>query len=164
MFSIRCLRLYFPGAGALVFAVCFTLPPFLLVYLCANVGSRGLLAVALPARFVPQSATSLGLPATTLWDLLAATLPALFHNPPRCWVCQPPPYCKSSPPGLPISAPPTGLDECFFFSSLAVTCPYSSIFCQFWLFLFLNCCCPSFGCGRRHSVSTYASILSRSEK
>ena len=26
-------------------------------------------------------------------------------------------------------------------------------------FLFLNCCCPSFGCARRHSVSTYTSIL-----
>ena len=29
-------------------------------------------------------------------------------------------------------------------------------------FLFLNYCCPSFGCGRRHSVSTYASILAGS--
>ena len=29
-------------------------------------------------------------------------------------------------------------------------------------FLFLNCCCLSFGCVRRHSVSTYASILARS--
>ena len=29
-------------------------------------------------------------------------------------------------------------------------------------FLFLNCCCPSFGCGRRHSVSTYTSILAGS--
>ena len=29
-------------------------------------------------------------------------------------------------------------------------------------FLFLNCCCPSFGCARRHSISTYASILARS--
>ena len=28
-------------------------------------------------------------------------------------------------------------------------------------FLFLNCCC-SFGCARRHSVSTYASILAGS--
>ena len=63
---------------------------------------------------------------------------------------------------LPIYAPPTGLDECFFFNSLAVGLPYSSIFCQFWLFLFLNCCCPSFGCARRHSVSTYASILAGS--
>ena len=35
---------------------------------------------------------------------------------------------------LPISAPPTGLDECFFFISLVVGLPYSSIFCQFWLF------------------------------
>ena len=26
-------------------------------------------------------------------------------------------------------------------------------------FLFLDCCCPSFGCARRHSVSTYVSIL-----
>ena len=30
-------------------------------------------------------------------------------------------------------------------------------------FLFLNCCCPSFGCARRHSVSTYASILAGPE-
>ena len=29
-------------------------------------------------------------------------------------------------------------------------------------FLFLNCCCPSFGCVRRHSVSTYTSFLARS--
>ena len=29
-------------------------------------------------------------------------------------------------------------------------------------FLFLNCCCPSFGCARRHSVSTYTSILAGS--
>ena len=29
-------------------------------------------------------------------------------------------------------------------------------------FLFLNCCCPSFGCARRHNVPTYASILARS--
>ena len=35
---------------------------------------------------------------------------------------------------LPISAPPTGLDECFFFISLVVRLPYSSVFCQFWLF------------------------------
>ena len=39
---------------------------------------------------------------------------------------------------LPGSAPPTGLDECFFFNSLVIRLPYSSIFCHFWLFLFLN--------------------------
>ena len=32
-------------------------------------------------------------------------------------------------PQLPISAPPTSLDECFFFSSLVVRLPCSSIFC-----------------------------------
>ena len=31
---------------------------------------------------------------------------------------------------------PSGLDECFFFFSLVVGLPYSSIFCQFWLFFF----------------------------
>ena len=56
----------------------------------------------------PPAATSLGLPAAALLRVLSA------------W--------------LPISAPPTGLDECFFFNSLVVRLPYSSIFCQFWLF------------------------------
>ena len=55
----------------------------------------------------PQSATSLGPPAAALPHLLSAPLP--------------------------VSAPPTGLDECFFFISLVVRLPYSSIFCQFWL-------------------------------
>ena len=83
-----------------------------------------------------------------------------------CAVChrvhQPPPCCEPSPPLVPISAPSTSLGECFFFMSLVVGLPYSLIFCQFGCFLFLNCCCPSFGCVRRHRVSTYASILARS--
>ena len=92
--------------------VCFASPLFLPVYLCVNVG--------------PQ-----GLPATTLWGLPAAACPALFHSPPPRWV---PPRHKSSPPQLPVSTPPTGLDEIFFFISLVIRLPYSSIFCQFWLF------------------------------
>ena len=96
----------FPRAGVLGCEVCFAPPPFLLVYLCANVGLRGLLAAALPAP---------------------------FHSPPPCWVRQLPPCRESSLPRLPISAPPTSLDECFFIS-LVVGLPYSSIFCQFWLF------------------------------
>ena len=51
----------FPRAGALGWAVCFAPLLFLLVYLGANVE--------------PQ-----GLPATTLWGLLAAAWPALLHN------------------------------------------------------------------------------------
>ena len=61
----------------------------------------------------------------------AAALPTPLHNPPPLWVRQPPPCHKSSLPQLPISAPPTGLDEYIFFNSLVVRLPYSSIFCQF---------------------------------
>ena len=57
---------------------------------------------------VPQSATLLGPPASTLPQVLSTRLP--------------------------VSAPPTSLDECFFFISLVVRLPYSLIFCQFWLF------------------------------
>ena len=41
---------------------------------------------------------------------------------------------ESSVPWLPVSTPPTSLDECFFFISLVVRPPCSWIFCQFWLF------------------------------
>ena len=37
---------------------------------------------------------------------------------------------------MPVSAPPTCLGECFFFNSLVVRLPYSSIFWQFWFFIF----------------------------
>ena len=49
-------------------------------------------------------------------------------------VLQSPPCCASCPSWLPVSAPLTSLNECFFFNSLAVRLPYSSIFWQFWLF------------------------------
>ena len=48
-------------------------------------------------------------------------------------VCQSPPCHMSSPPQLPVSALPTGLDEGFFFNSLVVRPPYSSILWQCWL-------------------------------
>ena len=115
----------FPHTGALGCAVCFASPAFLPVYLCVNVGSQGL-------------------PATTLWGLPATAWPALFHNPPPCWVHQLPPCCESSLPCLPIPAPPTGLDGCFFFISLVVRLPYSSIFCQFLLFFVFKLLLPFF--------------------
>ena len=132
----------FPCSGALGCTVCFAPLPFFPVYLWANVG--------------PQ-----GLPATTLWGLLAATWPAPFHNPPPRWVRQPPPCSESSPPGCP--SPPL-LPVWMNVSSLSPwlldfhTVRFSVIS---GCFLFLNCC-PSFGCARRHNVSTYASILARS--
>ena len=115
--------------------VCFTPLLFLPVYLCANVGPRGLLAAAWPAPCVPQSATLLGPPA-----------PRLVASP----LC---PGCLS-PPLLPV------------WVSVSSLSPWLSDFCtdQFSVtsgcFLFLNC--SSFGCARRCSVSTYASILARS--
>ena len=63
-----------------------TLSPALLVYLCANVGPRGLLVVGLPAPLVPHSA-SLG-PAMATGVLSTPVL---------------------------VSTPPTGLDVCFLF-------------------------------------------------
>ena len=93
----------FPQAGALGCLVCFAPPLFLLVCLCWNMGRWGLLAVALPTPFIPQSTTSPELPGVL--SVLAA-----------------------------VSAPLTGLDGCFFFMSLVVGLPCSSILCQFWCF------------------------------
>ena len=94
-----------------------TLSPALSVYLCANVVPQGLLVVRLPAPFIPHSA-SLG----------------------------PPMAPRVLSPGLPVSAPPTGLHECSLFISLVSD------------FLAVRFSVSS-GCPRRHSVSTYTAIL-----
>ena len=61
------------------------------------------------------------------WPALpVTTLPAL--------VLQLPPCDESSPPWLPIFAPPTGLDEWSCFNSLVVGLPNNSIFWQLWSF------------------------------
>ena len=93
----------FPHAGALGCEVCFAPPPFVLVYLCTNVGSRSLLPAALPAPF---SATLS--PALSVYlcanvgpqGLLVVGLQACSsHTPP---VSVPPRQCESSPPLLPV--------------------------------------------------------------
>ena len=94
-----------------------TLSPALLVYLCANVGMQGLLVFGLPAPFVPHSAS-----------LCPAMATRVLSTP------------------VPVSAPPTVLDECLFFISLVSD------------FLALGFSVSS-SCVRRHSVSTYAAIL-----
>ena len=107
----------FPRAGALGYAVCFASPPFVWVYLCTNVGPQALLVVRLPALFVPHSAS---LSPAKVTEVLSALVP--------------------------VSAPPTGLDECLFFISLVSD------------FLAIRFSVSS-GCARRRSVSTYAAIL-----
>ena len=68
-----------------------------------------------------------------LWDSL------LFQRPPHllyCLTCPGPPaaaFLGILSAWLPVSSPPTGLDECFFFNSLVAGLPYSSIFWQLWL-------------------------------
>ena len=111
-----CVRMW--GCGVLPTAqpapLSATLSPALSVYLCANVGPQGLLVVTLPAMLVPHSA-SLG----------PATATGVFST------------------QVPVSAPPTGLDECLFCISLVLD-PLAVRFSV------------SSGCSRRRSVSTYA--------
>ena len=57
------------------------------------------------------------------------------HNPPPCLPRSSSHRLAASPlHQLPVSTPPPSLDEYFFFNFLVVGLPYSSIFCQFWLF------------------------------
>ena len=75
-----------------------------------------------------------------LWACLAPQLflPVYLYmnvGPP---VLQPPPHLRVLCTQLPISAPPAGLGECFFFNSLVVGLPYSSIFWKFWAFFVLR--------------------------
>ena len=71
-----------------------------------------------------------------------------------CHLLSMPPCLHASPSCLCVSAPPTHLDECVIFKSLAVGLPYSSIFWQFWVLLVLRFSCNSFcGCMRRWSIS-----------
>ena len=114
VFSIRGWRLYFPALEPWV-AGSASLPHCSSWFIYTQMwGPRGHqpppcgVCQLQPACPIPQSVTSLGLPATTLLRVLATRLL--------------------------ISTPPTGLDECFFFISLVVRLPYSSIFWHFWLF------------------------------
>ena len=81
-------------------------------------------------------------------------------------------FAHSSPPAttllrvvstqLPISAPPTGLDECFFFIYLVVRLPYSLIFVSSGCFSFLNLLLSFFWLCEEAECIYHASILARS--
>ena len=73
----------------------------------------------------PYVVWSVSLPNCTSWFICTRMWDHLVHQPLPCHT--------SSLSLLPISAPPTNLDECFFFNSLVVQFPYSLIFWQFWL-------------------------------
>ena len=92
-----------------------------------------------PHRFLQSEVLRLYFPTLEPWVARFVSLPS---SPSRfiCTrmrdrpICQPLPCRESSPPRLPVSAPPTSLGECFFFISLVVGLPYRLVFCQFWLF------------------------------
>ena len=117
------------------------------LFICGRMWCRGVLPAALPA---PLSATL----SPPLWVYLCkcgaagsasartacAICPTLRQSQSR--------HSHSSPlhPSA-VSAPPTGLDECFFF--------FISLVLDFLAVRFS----VSSGCARRRSVSTYAAIL-----
>ena len=88
---------------------------------------------------------SVSLPSCSSWFICTQLWGHWLHQQPHTLVLQPPLCHESSPPWLRISAPPIGLDECFFFNSLVVGLPYSSIFWKFWLVVFLNLLLSFFG-------------------
>ena len=126
----------FPRAGALGCVVCFA-PHRSSWFICVRMwGHRVLPATLSPALSVYLYAN------VGPQCLLVVRLPAPFF--PHSASLGPTTRVLSIP--MPISAPPTGLDECFFFISLV-----SDFFAvQFSV---------SSACARRRSVSTYASIF-----
>ena len=140
------LRLYFPALEPWVVQSA-SLPAVLLVYLCVNVGPRGTTRrSACPALHHSESGP-LGLSvrecgaAGSASGQTACPIHPTLHQSQSC-------HGNASPlcPRLPISAHPTGLDECLFFISLVSD------------FLVVRFSVSS-GCARRRSVSTYAAIL-----
>ena len=96
-----------------------------------------------PHKYFHSEVLRLYFPTLGPWVVQSVSLPSCssWFIRRQMWdhlVFQPPPCHEFSPLWLPGSAPPTGLDECFFFNTLVVGLPYSSIFWQFWYFLFLN--------------------------
>ena len=114
VFLIRGLRLYFPVLELWVVRSVL-LPCCSSGFILSKCGALG----SASHHLVGSASCSLACPvpqSTTLLRPPAATLPQVLYT----W--------------LPVSTPPTSLDECFFFISLVVGLPYSRIFCQFWSF------------------------------
>ena len=92
-----------------------------------------------PHRILQPEVLRLSFPMLEPWVVWSVSLPSCSSQFIRTqmWdhpVCQPPSCRAYSLYRLPISTSPTSLNECFFFNSLFVRLPYSSIFWQFSLF------------------------------
>ena len=140
----------FPRAGALGCRSAL-LPAVHPVYLCTNVGPQGATGhTACPilchSEFGPLglSVCECGAAGSASGQTACPVCPTLRQS----WspVLVPPRQRESSPPRLPISTPPTGLEECFFFISLVSDFLAGGF-------------SVSSGCARRRSMSTYSTIL-----
>ena len=134
MFSIRGLRLYFPE-----------LEPWVAW------------SVSLPChsfRFI----------YARMWGAASASCPTAC--PVRPTICHP--FGSSSIAGSPLCPACPSLTLLLVWMMASSLSPWLSdlpavgFSVSSGCFLFLNCCCLSFGCARRRSVSTYASILAGS--
>ena len=127
------------GADSLVGQFVYTLEPCGSLQWTLLWGWEFLLLPQPPQVFTIRGLEDLSPCAGTLCCTVCLT-PQLFSPGTRMQIWdhpvhqQPLPWCVSSPPLLPVPAPPTSLNECFFFNSLVVGLPYSSIFWQLRLF------------------------------
>ena len=92
-----------------------------------------------PHRFFQSEVLRLYFSVLEPWVLQSTFLPScsswFMHT--QMWdllLCQPLFCHETSLPCLSISAPPTSVDEYFFFNFWVLRLPYSLIFCQLWLF------------------------------
>ena len=132
------MSLYFPELEPWV-AQSASLPAGLSMRECGNVGPRGAThCSACPALLHSESGPlglsvhECGAAGSASGQTACALRPTLRQSWSR--------HSHASPlhPPVPVSAPPTGLDECLFFISL-VSPPCRSILCQFWLCKEVQC-------------------------
>ena len=139
VFSIRGLRLYFPE-----------LEPWVV---------RSARSPAVPASLSKHECGASGSASHLLVGSASCSLACPI--PQSHWVHKPAPWLESSPSSCPC------LPLLPVWKNVSSLTPWLSDFhtvrfsVSSGCFLFLNCC-PSLGCARRHSVSTYASILAGS--
>ena len=104
-------------------------PPFVWS-ICVRMWGRRVLPTALPAPFSTTLSPALSVYLCANVGPQGLLLPCSSHTPPVSVPTRP---YKSSPPRLPISAPPTGLDVCFFFIYLVSDFLAVRFSVQFWL-------------------------------
>ena len=116
-----------------------------------------------PHRFLQSEVLRLYFPILEPWVAQSVSLPSCSSQ----FICtqiwdHPIHQLLPHLPRLPISAPPTSLDECFFFNSFMSEFHTVRFSGSCGYFLFLNLLLSFFCCVGRESVSTYTFMLAGS--